>query len=357
MRKATKWLAFLVIMTMVMTFILAGAVTAHAFWWRPPREEETTVEEPETPAEETETTTTVEEPAERTGGVIEALIWDDARSPDGQYTPDDLIDGLTVQLYRLENKVQLSDDATDYTFKDPNSSGLWNGDWVLYDSKVSGPGGFILGSDAMFEYLHGWVGWNNLPLDQWDPTWYKLVLVDDGTFDPLAGIERFASLSWNNWHNIQFFPMREEYSPPFEIGSTTGTISGTVWSDANADLIREFPEKTLEGWTLLLTNRYGSRIATAKTDRYGFYYFRGLKPGTYNVWVDGQRNWKQVAPYYKLCTWPPWGYEKGHYTISAKAGVYHQNNDFGFLDMKDSTWALLYYGLWWVGLLQYQFTR
>ena len=190
MRRATKWLAFMVIMTMLTTFILAGSVSAYAWWsWDPP-EEEQAADETEPPAE-----TTVEAPAERTGGVIEALVWDDSRSPDGEYTSDDLIDGITVNLYRLENKVQLSDTATEYTFQDPFSSGKWNGNWVLYDSKVSGPGGFVQGQDALFEYLHGWVGWNNLPLDQYDPTWYKLELKDDDdTFEPMNGDDRIASL-------------------------------------------------------------------------------------------------------------------------------------------------------------------
>lgn len=360
MRRATKWLAFAVILAMLMTFVLATSVTAHAFLWWPPQEEEQVAEEPEVPAEEPEVA--AEEPevtAETTytGGVIEALIWDDLKSPDGEYSSDDLIDGITVNLYHLKNKVQLPDDATEYTVRDvdPEKTGKWAGEWEYVDSKVSGPGGYVGGEDAFFEYLHGWVGWNNLPLDAWDPTFYMLELVDDNTYEPMDGGIKIAQLNFWNLHNVQFFPMREEYLTPFEIESTTGAVSGTVWSDANADLIREFPEQSLEGWTVLLTDRYNRKISTTTTNKYGFYYFRGLRPGTYKVWASAKSGWKQVAPYYKLCTWPPWGYEKGHHTFYAQAGVYLENRDFGFLDMRDSAWSLLYYGLWWVGLLQYQF--
>lgn len=71
--------------------------------------------------------------------------------------------------------------------------------------------------------------------------------------------------------------------------------------------------------------------------------------------MAAQSGWKQVCPHYKLLTIPPWGCEKGHYTINVQAGKYYVNNDFGMLSMRDSVWAILYYGLWWIGLLQYQF--
>jgi hypothetical protein len=177
----------------------------------------------------------------------------------------------------------------------------------------------------------------------------------NGTFIPLDSGERIAALNPGNWHVKAYLPGTFADTPPFEIKSTTAAISGTVWSDANADLSRQNGEFPLEGWTVVLTNRYGTRIASTKSNIYGYYYFQGLKPGTYKVWVVGQRNWKQVAPYYKWYTWPPYGCEKGHHTISAVAGKYYQNCDFGCLDMRDSIWATLYYGLWWLGLLQYQF--
>jgi len=305
-------------------------------------------------AQETATAT------EEATGTVEALIWDDLRSPDGQYTDADLIDGITVNLYHLENVVQLPDDATEYVVKDvePGKTGKWNGDWVYVNSKVSGVGGYVLGEDFVFPYMHGWVGWNDLKLDsQWGYTFYKLELADKNTFKPLDGKERIVQLTPWNLHEVKFFPATFSYLPPFEIKSTTAAISGYVWSDANANLEMQFNEKALSDWTIVLTNKYGSKIATAKSNIYGYYYFQGLKPGTYKVWVMGQRTFKQVAPYYNMCTWPPYGCEKGSHTISAVAGKYYDNKNFGMLDMRDSIWATLYYGLWWIGLLQYQFAR
>lgn len=200
------------------------------------------------------------------------------------------------------------------------------------------------------------MGWNNLPLDVWgDNTFYKVELDVNGTFKPLDGGERVAQLNPWNLHSVQYLPGTFDTTPPFAINSTSAYIGGTVWSDANADQSRQWAERPLEGCTVVLTNRYGSRVATATTNRYGYFYFQGLQPGTYKVWVMSKRYFKQVAPYYKLLTWPPCGCEKGHYTISAVKGKYYENNDFGLLDMKDSVWATLYYGLWWIGLLQYQF--
>ncbi len=350
MRKARRWPAFLVIATLVATAVLASSAAALA------------AEAQATSGE--------------TGGVIEALVWDDYKSPDGKYTDADLVDGIKVNLYYLKNKEWVTSlDPTVENFEGPDPSeylfyidstnmwgapvrDYWNGEWVLVGTKVTGPGGYAFGQEnTIIEYQHGWVGWNNLPLDSWgDNTFYKLELVDNGTFKPLDGGERIAQLNPWNLHTKQYLPLTFDTTPPFSIQSTSAYIGGTVWSDANADQQRQWAEKPLEGCTVVLTNRYGSKVATATTNRYGYFYFQGLKPDTYKVWVMSKRNFKQVKPYYKLLTWPPSGCEKGHYCISAARGKYYDNNDFGLLDMKDSVWAKLYYGLWWLGLLQYQFT-
>jgi len=341
MKRATKWLAFVVIMAMLAAALLALPASAMA--------------------EE------VQPPGELTGGIIEALVWDDLRTPDGVIDYNDLIDGMKVRLWHLQDKKYVPEPDPDIQYPlrvsyvdifGQTKEAVYDGKWVQYgETKVTGPGGFWWGQEATIEYEHGWVGWNNLPLDNyWDTTYYKVELVDDGTYDALNMGERIAQLNPSNWHSRQYFAVGDKDLPPFEIKSTTAAISGYVWSDANANLIRQFPEQHLADWTVVLTNRYGSKIASTKTNRYGYYYFRGLQPGTYKVWVVDQRSWNQVAPYYKFCTWPPWGCDKGHYTINGVAGKYYNGKDFGMLDMRDSVWAPLYYALWWVGLLQYQFT-
>jgi len=340
MRKATKWVAFMVIVAMVAAALLAGTAAAFA-------------EETQPPAETQDTTTTVTAaPVVDNLGIVEVLVWDDSINPDGYYSIGELVDGITVNLYRSD-----MDDARNY------------GPYTLVGSKKTGPGGFgPLGTSGPPGqppvYEHGWAGWNALPVMADRPTKYKMELVLDNTFLPLNGTVSEVEL-WD-WplfglHYCWYAPTATEPASPemdgYQIQSTTVTIAGVVWSDASADLIRQWAEKRLSGWTVVLTNKSGKKLASTTTNASGYYQFRGLSPGTYKVWAVGQRNWKLVAPYYKMCTWPPSGCEKGSYTISGKAGKYYFNNDFGFLDMKDSAWAPLYYGLWWIGLLQYQFKR
>lgn len=339
MGRATKWLVFLVILAMTAAAMLTAPAAVLA-------------EEEQASA------------ATESGGIIEALVWDDFKSPDGQYTVDDLVDGVRVTLYYLKDKALVTDPEAPYLFslESTNIFGgkvvdKWTGEWVPQGTKVTGPGGFAQGQDnALTEYEHGWVGWSGLALDSWcDNTFYMLRLDPQGPFKPLDGGERIAQLNPSNWHVKQYFPGTFQDTPPFEIQSAAATICGTVWSDANADMVKQWAERPLADAAVVLTNRYGSRIATASTNRYGYFYFCGLQPGTYNVWVMSKRGFRQVAPYYKLFTLPPHGCEKGHYSISAAKGKYYQTSNFGFLDMKDSVWATLYYGLWWIGLLQYQF--
>lgn len=263
-------------------------------------------------------------------GKIEVAVWDDLILPNVSDPKQEGVDGITVNLYKLDE----------------------DGQWQLYGSKKTGYGGFF------WVLEHGWAGWSELPvMTDWRATTrYKLQLVTDNTFNPLNGTERIVDLDITNLYYRWYFELGEDAKlRAFQISSTTGTISGIVWYDANADQIREWHEPVQSGWTILLTDRYGRKIATTNTDARGYYQFRGLKAGTYKVWVDEVSGWKQVYPYYKLCTWPPFGYEKGHHTITVKAGNYYVNNDFGMLSMRESIWATLYYGLWWIGLLQYQF--
>ncbi len=269
-------------------------------------------------------------PVENTGK-IEVVVWDDQVLPNVREPKQEGVDGITVNLYKLNDE----------------------GGWDLYGSKKTGYGGFF------WVVEHGWVGWSELPvMTDWRATTrYKLQLVTDNTFLPVNRSEIIVDLNITNLYYRWYFELDENDAelPAFQIRSTTVLISGIVWYDANADLVREWHEPVQAGWTIVLTDQYGRRLATTKTDARGYYQFRGLKPGTYKVWVAEQRGWKQVCPYYKLLTIPPWGCEKGHYTVRGEAGKYYANNDFGMLSMRESIWATLYYGLWWIGLLQYQF--
>jgi hypothetical protein len=262
-------------------------------------------------------------------GRIEAMVWDDAVLPKETNSRMEGVDDIIVNLYKKDE----------------------NGEWQFYDSQSTHAGGFIWRAE------HGWVGWDSLPVtaDLRVKTYYKLEIVTDQTFNPVGSTERIISLDSSNlWYRWYFEVADSADLQAFRIQSTTVLISGTVWHDMNANLARDFYEPTCEGWTVMLTDRYGRKVATKTTNKWGYYQFRGLKPGTYKVWVKDARGWNQTCPFYKLCTWPPYGYNKGHYVVNGQAGKYYINKNFGMLDMDGTLLAPVVYSLWWIGLLAYQ---
>lgn len=147
-------------------------------------------------------------------GKIEAVVWDDMVLPDTSDPKLEGVDGITVNLYKLDE----------------------SGNWQLFGSKRTGYGGYL------WIVEHGWAGWSELPVmtDWRTTTRYKLQLVTDDTFNPLNGIERIVDLNITNLYHRWYFELAENAElRAFQIQSTTGTISGVVWYDANADLARE----------------------------------------------------------------------------------------------------------------------
>lgn len=67
---------------------------------------------------------------------------------------------------------------------------------------------------------------------------------------------------------------------------TTATIEGTIWFDENEDGIRQEKETRLDDILVSLMNRNEDVIDEAYTKN-GTYSFKNLKPGTYEVEVDG----------------------------------------------------------------------
>jgi len=354
MTKAKTSKTLLAMVAALLVVLLMGTAPAMAFWWRPPPEEEVVNEEPATPedevtpeeevAPEEPVTTEAEAPAEEPVasdeqaagevdyshiGKVEALVWDDTINPDGTYSIEELVDGILVDLYKEEA----------------------DGTWTLVSRKATGPGSFT----PPIGYEHGWVGWDQLEVDPFGTTRYKLELLFDDTYIPVNGATRIAELNMWTLHSAFFFPMAvAPFQPAPQIEATAAAIGGYVWWDANADQVRQCAETPYQGWEVVLTNRWGRKLATTKTDIKGYYQFRGLKPGTYRVWVKRKRGFKLVYPYHKWFTFEPRRCEEGYHQIYAKDGNYYMHNDFGFLDMKNP-WAPLYYLLWQYGNIRYQF--
>lgn len=73
---------------------------------------------------------------------------------------------------------------------------------------------------------------------------------------------------------------------------TTGTISGRVFRDRNADGLRDLSESGLANWTVTLTGPTGSTTVTATG---GLFSFTNLAPGTYTLTETLQTGWLQTT--------------------------------------------------------------
>lgn len=78
----------------------------------------------------------------------------------------------------------------------------------------------------------------------------------------------------------------------FNVAQGLGTISGTLFNDADGDCVRDPGEAGLPGWTIML-NPGG--LATL-TDVNGNYFFSFLTPNTYTISEILKPNWQQTCP-------------------------------------------------------------
>ncbi|WP_214846293.1 SdrD B-like domain-containing protein [Exiguobacterium sp. S90] len=81
-------------------------------------------------------------------------------------------------------------------------------------------------------------------------------------------------------------PTKEEPTKEKPVKATTGTISGTVWYDENMDGIRQSGELLLDDIPVLLLNHDEDVVDEVYTKE-GRYTFSNLKPGEYDVEMDG----------------------------------------------------------------------
>ncbi len=72
-----------------------------------------------------------------------------------------------------------------------------------------------------------------------------------------------------------------------------GTISGTIFNDANGNGVLDQGEQPLSGWTVQLG---GTNSQTVTTDASGNYTFTGLCNGNYTIKETLQTGWKQTLP-------------------------------------------------------------
>jgi hypothetical protein len=82
--------------------------------------------------------------------------------------------------------------------------------------------------------------------------------------------------------------------------ASTGSVTGVVFADTNADGTQDSGEVGLAGWTVFIdengTGSYVDGDPTATTDQNGNYTFTGLAAGTYTVYVEAQAGFTQTVP-------------------------------------------------------------
>jgi serine-aspartate repeat-containing protein C/D/E len=104
----------------------------------------------------------------------------------------------------------------------------------------------------------------------------------------------------------------------------TGSVCGTIWSDANRNGKQDRSEAGIAGVTVFLTDGNGATIATVTTDKNGKYLFSQVPAGRYSITVSGLP--AGLAPTYDVD-----GVNSPNTaTIKLSAGENKQAVDFGY---------------------------
>jgi uncharacterized repeat protein (TIGR01451 family) len=147
------------------------------------------------------------------------------------------------------------------------------------------------------------------------------------TYDPDNGTANEASVTLTGASPIN---LAQDFG--YADASSPNTISGTAWTDTDADGTLEAGETNgLAGVTIVLTDTNGNRLAWAVTDAQGNYSFSNLPDGTFRVDVTDDAN---VLNGY----WHSSGTNAGAdnnsqsdpYTVTVSGGQTNTTADFGY---------------------------
>ena len=131
-------------------------------------------------------------------------------------------------------------------------------------------------------------------LGLYDSTGTELAFNDDyNGLDPL--INYILPADGKYYLGVMGYSNKAAPNPIYSITLTSlHVISGMKFDDINYNGIKETSDTGLAGWTIQLNGDTGVR--TTVTDAKGFYQFRDLPTGYYQVSEQQQNNWVQIYP-------------------------------------------------------------
>ncbi len=202
-------------------------------------------------------------------GVVEALVWEDTNGNGiADESPPNLMDGVTVNLYRL------------------------TGGQTFIGSKVTGPGAY--GPFGVYQppplgYEHGWVGWNQLPTNYGDSDYvdYMLEMVPPPGYHATgAGTTRVGRV-WAQslehpfcWWRFYYLNAGNPDETAFSL-QRSPELDGYKYADLNENQKKDDGEPGISGVTINLDGGADSAV----TDQDGYFRFT-VSAGTHSVSVD-----------------------------------------------------------------------
>ena len=241
---------------------------------------------------------------ETNNGVMSGLVWVDVDN-DGVYDNGEApIAGVTVQIRDFSTATEANPQGNVvYT-----TTTAADGSWIVSDFSSTG----LLDTFSV-HYVAGDIDTNaGADLNETQPT---NMPVGDYNYFPVE----LLSDPDHTITNLDF-----GFNPA--VGSVLGSISGTIYSDANEDgNYTAATDGELQGITLNLLDAGGNILATTVTNANGFYQFTGLPDGDYTVEIsDNNGVTKDLNPLEVIPT-----------PITIAGGADVVNQDAGFISDTD----------------------
>ena len=180
------------------------------------------------------------------------------------------------------------------------------------------------GSSADAEYIEGGPGDDFVCGSRGTDTIYG------GTSSPEALAKVLAEEGGETFAGVQGFSCQ---ATPTYTRAETGSVSGRVFLDQNADGVRDSDETGLAGWTVQVWDGEGALAASQLTSGDGTYTISGLAYGTYTIHQVLAGGYVQTAP------------AAGTHTLTLSAGGAVLDLDFGAQFQGATLWGYKFHDL------------